>query len=71
MSDSGITDEGISILTKLANLDLSKNDLITNQGISGLISPRTLKLSHNNNITNEGISKLTNLTDIGLYKKEK
>jgi hypothetical protein len=62
-----ITDQSISKLTKLTDLNLGMNNKITDQGISKLTNLTILDLGFNNNISHS-IAYLTNLTKLTLHK---
>lgn len=60
-SGAKITDEGLSKLARLKEINISNNNDITNDGISKLPELRKLNVTGNSRVTDLGISALSKL----------
>jgi len=66
LNDSGITGQGLLLMTNLTKLDLRHDRKITDEYLT-LTGLRSLKLLHNDVIVGYSISNLVNLTSLDLY----
>ena len=59
-----LTDNAVSKLINITNLNLRYNNIITDNAVSKLINITSLNLRYNKTITDNAVSRLINLTNL-------